>query len=310
MKRLLPVYFLLFITQGVFAQTLLFSDDFENYTVGGGVAAQNTDWDTWDGSAGVDGTVSSDYASSGDNSVIIEGTGVDLVLPIGPYVSGKYDIKWKMFIPNGSSGAYFNAMHVWSSNSTTYEWAVDVFFDDAGEVTWVSGGEPGGTANVNIAEWFDVQVTADLDNDEGVLYINGSLVHTFQWSLNNANGNPGTNQLAAIDYFGTDAANGQGLYYIDDVEVWESTNVGVSQPVAPAFSLFPNPAADIVVLQHLNGFEGGLAQVFDLTGKLVLQANLNAALNRELNVTALGRGIYMVKVSKGNHQVTRKLVIK
>jgi Secretion system C-terminal sorting domain len=310
MKKFLPVLLFSGLCAGMSAQTLLFSDNFDSYTAGQGVAAQSSDWDTWDGSTGVDGMVSADYANSGANSAVIDGTGTDLVLPIGPYVSGKYDVKWNMYLPTGTSGAYFNAMHVWSSSSTTYEWGLDVFFDDAGEVTWTTGAEAGGAANVNIGEWFEVQVTVDLDNDEGVIYIGGTIVHTFQWSLDNADGTAGTNQLSAIDYFGTDAGGGEGLYYIDDVEVWESTGVGVAQPVAASFGMYPNPADEVVTLQQLTGFEGGVARIYDLTGKLMMQVNLGASVNREINVAQLSRGVYMVKVSNDVNEFTKKLVIR
>ena len=79
------------------AQTVLFEDNFDSYTAGTGVVAQNTNWAYWSAAAPSDANVSSDFASSGTNSANINGTATDLVLPIGPFTSGKYDIKFKMY---------------------------------------------------------------------------------------------------------------------------------------------------------------------------------------------------------------------
>ena len=45
---------------------ILIEDNFDSYTAGMGVAEQSTSWDTWDGSAGLDGEVSTDYSNSGE----------------------------------------------------------------------------------------------------------------------------------------------------------------------------------------------------------------------------------------------------
>jgi hypothetical protein len=294
------------------AQNLLVSDNFDDLTVGMGVAEQNSDWDTWDGSAGVDGEVSSDYSSSGANSALIDGTGVDLVLPIGPYTgSGKYDVKFKMLLPDGGTGGYFNLLHQWSSSSTSYQWAVDVFFDGAGEVTWTAGGEAGGTWQVTPGVWFDVQVTADQDADLGYLYIDGNMIHSWQWSLNNADGSNGLNQIAAVDFYGTNTAGTAGIYYIDDVELWESTGVyvqSVSGSTEPAF--FPNPANDNLTVSLPESWTGATVQVLDLTGKVVVEKRNVGSMNTQFNLSSLSEGIYLVKMKLGNEELTRKLVVK
>jgi Secretion system C-terminal sorting domain len=295
----------------VSGQNLIFSDNFDNLSAGMGVAEQNSGWDTWDGSAGADGEVSADFASSGANSAKIEGTSVDLVLPVGPFTSGKYDVKFDMLIPDGSSGAYFNALHQWTNSSATYEWAVDVYWDAAGLTTWTSGGEDGGDYQTTPGVWFEIQVTADLDADLGYLYIDGNMIHSWQWSLNNANGNAGLNQIAAIDFYGTNVDQGAGLYYIDDVEVWESTNVNVETVVAitePSF--YPNPANENLTLSLPESWTGATVQIIDLTGKIAIEKRNVSAMNTQFNLASLAEGIYMVKMKLGNEELTRKLVIK
>jgi hypothetical protein len=167
--------------------------------------------------------ISSAYAFSGQNSLEIDGMTTDVVLPIGPYSSGQYRVAFKMFLT--TNGAYFNLLHLWNSTSTNYEWGFDAFFDDNGNVTWISEGLTYGTAYVQPFTWFDVAVIVDMDNDFGAFYIDNVLLHSWQWSINNADGTAGSNTLAALDFFGTNSAQGTSLYYVDDVEIQDLTYV-------------------------------------------------------------------------------------
>jgi hypothetical protein len=313
MKRPVLLFSAFVFSLGLSAQTVLFSDDIESYTTGTGIAAQSDDWDTWDGSAAYDAPVSEDFANSGTKSIKIEGTNADLVLPLGPVNSGKYDVRWKMYIPAGSSGAYFNALHQWANNNMNYQWAVDVFFTGTGSVNITAGGTPStGVATVPVGQWFDVQVTADMDADVGKVYLSGQVVSTWQWSLNNANGAAGLNQLAAIDFYGTNAANGQGLYYVDDVAVIESTGVGVVEAVTQSTpKWYPNPAIEILHVELPSWAVGGTLNVLDLTGRVVLSSAITREnLSQRMDVSTLTTGIYLVKVIHGNEVFTGKVTVR
>jgi len=311
MKKILLSIFTLASAFSVSAQTIIFEDNFDSYTAGSGVVAQNPLWSYWAAGTASDGLVSSDFAASGTNSVLVDGQGTDLVLPIGPYSAGKYDVKFKMYIPTGSTGGYFNALHTWSASSTTYQWACDVFFDGSGNVTWTTGGAPGGGASVALDTWFDIQITADMDNDLGKIYLNGAVINEFQWSLNNANGGAGTNAIAAIDFFGTDAASGQGTYYVDDVQVVESTGISV-KPVAriTKVSVFPNPANDNINIEFPENFVGGDIQVLDLTGKAIIREKISQNSIKKINIESLQNGVYLIKISNNGINYTDRLIKK
>ena len=294
------------------AQTVLFEDNFDSYTVGTGVVAQNVSWAYWSAATVSDATVSSDFASSGANSANINGTGTDLVLPIGPFTSGKYDIKFKMYLPAGAGG-YFNALHTWSGSSTTYQWAGDVFFDGTGVATWTTGSVAGGSVTVGTDVWFDVQITADLDNDLGRIYFNGVAANEWQWSLDNANGNAGTNALAAFDFYGTNTAGTAGNYYIDDVQVIESTGVSV-KPLANAkiskVSIYPNPTNSNFSIEIPENFVGGEISIIDLTGKVVMKDRVTQSAVKRVDVSNLNDGIYLIRMNNGPAHFTDRLVKK
>ena len=294
------------------AQTILFEDNFDSYAVGSGVVAQNTNWAYWSAGTPSDANVSSDFANSGANSANINGTATDLVLPIGPFTTGKYDIKFKMYLPAGAGG-YFNALHTWSGSSTAYQWACDVFFDGTGVATWTTGGTPGGAVTVGTDVWFDVQVTADMDNDLGRLYFNGVVANEWQCSLNNANGAAGSNTLAAFDFYGTNTANTAGNYYIDDVQVIESTGVTIkplgSEKISKV-SIYPNPTNSNFSIEIPENFVGGEISIIDLTGKVVLRDRITQSAVKRFDVSNLNDGIYLIRMNNGSAQFTDRLVKK
>jgi len=294
------------------AQTVLFEDNFDSYTVGTGVVAQNTNWAYWSAGAPSDANVSSAFANSGANSANINGTGTDLILPIGPFTSGKYDIKFKMYLPAGAGG-YFNALHTWSGTSTAYQWACDVFFDGTGLATWTTGGTPGGAVTVGTDTWFDVQITADMDNDLGKIYLNGVAANEWQWSLNNADGNAGANTLAAVNFYGTNASNTNGNYYIDDIQVIESTGVAVKPVVAEKIakvSVYPNPANSNFNIDIPENFVGGELSIIDLTGKIVVKERVTQSLTKRIDISNLNDGIYLIRMNNGSAHFTDRLIKK
>ena len=294
------------------AQTILFEDNFDSYIVGSGVVAQNTNWAYWSAGTPSDANVSSDFSSSGANSANINGTAADLVLPIGPFTTGKYDIKFKMYLPAGAGG-YFNALHTWSGSSTAYQWACDVFFDGTGVATWTTGGAQGGAVTVGTDTWFDVQVTADLDNDLGRLYFNGVVANEWQWSLNNANGAAGTNAIAAFDFYGTNTGGTAGNYYVDDVQVIESTGVAIKPLSADKISkvsIYPNPTNSNFSIEIPESFVGGEISIIDLTGKVVMRDRITQSAVKRFDVSNLNDGIYLIRMNNGAAQFTDRLMKK
>jgi Secretion system C-terminal sorting domain len=290
------------------AQTVIFEDNFDAYEADLGVSEQSLTWNTWDGTATPDALVSTAFAFSGTNSAKIEGTTTDLVLPIGPYSAGKYDLKFKMLVTD--AGGYFNLLHQWSATSATYEWACDVFVGTLGGVSFATGGTPtSSTTTIEIGTWIDAQVTADLDNDMGYIYINGAMINSWQWSLNNADGTQGQNVLAAADFFGTNDAGGEGLYYIDDVQLIESTGVYTEEVNAANIGMWPNPANNQLTITLPSSTQTADVQIFDAQGRMVANTLVTTSV-QNIDVTAFEAGLYTVRVVCGEKVYAQKLIIE
>jgi len=300
MKKIYTFISALAIASAGITQVTLFQDNFDSYAYGSGpVANDPVNWSNW-ATAPSDGFIDTTYAYSGSNSCRIQGQAVDLVLPIGPFTGGRYALDFQMLIPSGSSGAYFNALHDWSATQTAYEWGLDVFFDGAGTVTYTAGGtneNPG--YSVPVGDWFSVKMVFYLDVDSVALIMQGDTLFKKQWSLNNANGTPGMNQIAGVDFFGTNAAQGNGLYYIDDVLLTDVSNVTVNELSSMNISVYPNPAAQTLYIQNTSR-EFQTAQIYNIQGRLIQQVALTNP-TTSLNIDSFCNGLYFIVI--GNQRV-------
>jgi PKD repeat protein len=223
MKKLLfiPLVFILSWSTNLKAQ--IYQDDFESYTVGGYLAVQNPDWwTTWSESPGSDedAVISDEQAHSGTKSVMDSGIN-DEVLLLGNKTSGNYNINWWMYIPSGYGG-YFNILHVFDPITPTYEWAMECYLRTDGTGRLIGGFSGSIYFDYPKDVWFLVENNINMDEDSARLYIDGTLIATWQFSLASGGGS-GTAQLAAVDFYaGVESGSGETpLYYFDDLDYFE-----------------------------------------------------------------------------------------
>ncbi|HLF50733.1 T9SS type A sorting domain-containing protein [Flavobacterium sp.] len=72
-------------------------------------------------------------------------------------------------------------------------------------------------------------------------------------------------------------------------------------------SFYPNPVSNGKIYINSKLSLDKEITIFDVLGKKVLQTLLNS---RELNVSALSPGVYIIKIREGEATATRKLIIK
>src|SRR5690606_16924216 len=89
----------------------------------------------------------------------------------------------------------------------------------------------------------------------------------------------------------------------------ESSNIvlGTNEVMSHNISIVPNPTTGIVRLMAKENVD---VQIYDLTGKNVFNQN-QVSSNTTLDLTGLGKGIYLVKIKdeKGS-QTIKKLIMK
>jgi hypothetical protein len=72
-------------------------------------------------------------------------------------------------------------------------------------------------------------------------------------------------------------------------------------------SFYPNPVSNGKVYITSKSSLDKEITIFDVLGKKVLQTLLNS---RELNISTLSPGVYIIKIREGEATATRKLIIK
>lgn len=224
-KTLLSLLFLFAATSLMFAQTVVFSDNFDSYTAGSHLAQSNSAWTTWSNAPGSaeDGVISSAQAASAPNSLYISGSN-DQVYPFGNYTTGHYTLTFNYYVPSSGNGGYFNIQHV-----LLQQWALECYFyNTGGGYLSVGGAEYNFSCSTNA--WFPVEFDVDMDNDQASLTVNNVLVHTWPFSYQQGNTN-GTNQLAGINFYAGSpvSSSTSGSYYVDDFVVTEVSAAQVGQ---------------------------------------------------------------------------------
>ncbi len=231
MKRLILFSFLVLVAVsfGV-AQTVVFSDNFDTYTVGSHLAQTNSAWTTWTNNPGSDedGVITNAQAASAPNSLLVSGA-VDQVYPFGNYTTGHYTVTFNMYIPSTGNGAYFNIQH-----ELLTQWSYECYFYNNGTGYLTVGG-----ADINFTypsnTWFPVVMDVDLDNDQTSLTINNIVVNTWPFHYTGDLTTGGSNKLAGIDLYAGAPNNLSGTYYVDDFTVTE-----LSAALVGEFAVSPN----------------------------------------------------------------------
>lgn len=75
-----------------------------------------------------------------------------------------------------------------------------------------------------------------------------------------------------------------------------------------SFSLYPNPATGGKVFITSKSSETKEIEIFDILGKKVMQTTVTS--NKEINISGLTPGIYIITVKEAEHIATRKLIVK
>jgi hypothetical protein len=74
--------------------------------------------------------------------------------------------------------------------------------------------------------------------------------------------------------------------------------------------VYPNPVQNELVVQNDNNLVLTSIQISDLTGKVVLEQNLDAVETNQLSVAALTKGIYLVTIEGVNGRLLQTKLIK
>jgi hypothetical protein len=88
--------------------------------------------------------------------------------------------------------------------------------------------------------------------------------------------------------------------YIDDIEIIEDGLNGISSNMLGDFSIYPNPANDVVYLNNDRYFAANYTvEIFDLQGKKMLETAISGSISA-MDISLLKRGIYFISITDGS----------
>lgn len=87
----------------------------------------------------------------------------------------------------------------------------------------------------------------------------------------------------------------------------EGKQVKQQDTTIDGLSFYPNPVSNgRIYVSSKSGLDKDIS-IFDVLGKLVFQTTISS---KDLNVSALSPGVYIIKFKEGDATATRKLIVK
>lgn len=209
MKTVTICILLFIISFSAEAQIILYYDNFDTYSLDEGLIQQSEVWSYWSDDAVTEAFVTNTNSLSQPNSIRLDENETDIVFPIGPFISGNYEVEFQIYVPGGE-GAYISFLHEWTNNDNNYSWASEALLHSDGFLEFNNGVNSILTP-FPFDQWVQLRLYANLDNDLAKFYLNGSLISEWQWSMDVGTGSQGLNQIAGVGFYGF-----EGTSYVDN----------------------------------------------------------------------------------------------
>ena len=273
-----------------------FTDDMESYALGPVFQNNWSNWDNNPASTNLSAIASTNFASSGTQSMLIDNNTIqDAVLNLGNKSTGIWTVEFKLLIPGDSTG-YYNFQEVTHINGGA--WALNFFFNDAsatpGTAIIRDDSNPAldlGTFAYPQSTWFTMTHVINLDTDEITVRVDGNQVYTGAF-------------LSGIDFYSIDANH---QLYIDDVSM-TSGAVGIKEfDTILNLSVYPNPMINELNISTASNENITNVILYDLTGKVVKNINYND-ISVIVNTDDLAAGSYIAKITVGEKTKTIKVL--
>lgn len=94
---------------------------------------------------------------------------------------------------------------------------------------------------------------------------------------------------------------------MDDVE-FRTGVLSVKSPIASQFSIYPNPATDVINISNADNIHVNSVAVVDLNGRTVKTLKFDGVTEAAINISDLSAGMYLLNVSSDKGTMTKKIV--
>lgn len=307
-KTLLSVAFLFATFVGANAQETISFESSEGYSLGD-INTQNG-WTVTTVGENVFSTaqlISDEYSSDGDYSFRIAKTPEAGGQANGPVVGGFYNfapvsfssISYDVYINDANDGTNGADYMIRTADiNGAAQFTSLVYFSYSGEILVQGGSE---VIELDITwspnTWYGIRVEIT-DTNDIVYKINGTVVHQ---------GAASATQLGVIDHvrFVHDNFSANGVAYLDNIKINVEENASVDNHLAPSFSIYPNPANDVINISYADAIEN--VTITDMNGRIVKQVVLGVN-EGQINIADLSQGVYILNATSNGKSVTEKIV--
>ncbi|KAF2519301.1 T9SS type A sorting domain-containing protein [Flavobacterium salilacus subsp. salilacus] len=289
------------------AQTTSFETS-EGFTLGA-ISGQNN-WSLYGDTPSANAIISDDYSINGDYSLKLVSTNSQpeedlygVFSPLYTIDGATYEITQDVYVDgldtaNGTNLYLYNFYYDTASEDLTavssvifnYDGGIYAVsgYDDAGDYEYVELG------TFTADTWYNVRTRF---NESGTIdyYINDVAITTI-------NAYEGT-VVNVLGFLYDDWATS---YNIDNVII--STTLDANNVISSSFSVYPNPADEIVNISSpdntfINGYE-----IMDYNGRVVKSESVNNVIDLQVNIANLASGIYIMRVSSDKGNLIKKIV--
>ncbi|MCK4312243.1 MAG: T9SS type A sorting domain-containing protein [Candidatus Cloacimonetes bacterium] len=133
------------------------------------------------------------------------------------YYTGRYSMDVNLYIPEGYCG-YYNLQ---KTSTPGEEWGIQTMFDVDGIASIDGDGAAACTFPFDFDTWMNFVIIVDLDVDLCEFYYNGTLMHSYQWTLG-CFGQGTLTSLGGMNMYAWASTGNSPLYYFDDVTLSET----------------------------------------------------------------------------------------
>ncbi|NUY81643.1 T9SS type A sorting domain-containing protein [Flavobacterium sp. MAH-1] len=97
------------------------------------------------------------------------------------------------------------------------------------------------------------------------------------------------------------------MLMVDDFSVL-SSNMSTNDVLASKFSVYPNPANNVVNISSSDAIAVNQIQITDLNGRVVKQNQFDGVAQAQINVADLASGVYMMNITSAEGVAVKKIV--
>jgi len=95
--------------------------------------------------------------------------------------------------------------------------------------------------------------------------------------------------------------------FYDNISLQLTSSLSTKNVLASKFRIYPNPAKDILTIES-NNIQVESVRIFSLLGKEVFRQN--GLVSREVNISNLSSGMYILKIATNSGSLSQKIVVK